>query len=308
MIMFLQFELWKQCSVGCKFCYNKGIKFKRDKIKSMQFIIDKLNDFETDNYDRIGLIAGEIFNGELSTAKEKELFYDIMNILTNKLKSNKIKEILITSSMIYNNTKDIIEFCEYLKTNDIIDKVMICTSYDIIGRFNITTENIWKTCMKLLHERYPNLMIHIEMILTQSLLEAVINKQFDPRNFTKLYGSRVDYIVPFTGYGKLYTSKQEFEKVLPGFFPKRETFFKFLSYVYNNGIFSKEYLKDFLNITLHSDTVYTALDDITFTKIDHRHENENKKIVEFPLNFGGYIDSNIHPREDVEMFLKMIGE
>ena len=306
--MFLQFELWKQCSVGCKFCYNRGIKFKRDKIKSMEFIIDKLQSDETDKYNRIGLIAGEIFNGELSTLEEKNLFYKLIDILIEKIHTNKIQEMLITSSMIYKNTNDILEFCEYLKNKNVIDKVMICTSYDTLGRFNKKTESIWHKDMKLVHMLYPKLMLHVEMILTQHFLESVISGEFNPKIFKELYGSTVNYLLPFTGYGKLYKTKMELESKLPGFFPKRNTFLEFLRFSYINEIFTKSDIYDLNNINLHSDTVYCTFYDQNFIKIDNRHTNEYLGYVNYTYNSGGYIDSEIHPRQDIEMFYNTLGE
>lgn len=305
--MFLQFELWKQCSVGCKFCYNKGIKFKRNKIDSLTFVIHKLLSEEADKYDKIGLIAGEIFNGELSTDTEKDLFYKLIDILIEKIYSKKVIQVLITSSMIYKDNSEFLKFCEYLKNKNVLESFMICTSWDTIGRFDDEKLKNWNFNMKNTNSLYPELKLHVETILTQAFIESIMNNTFDLLQFKKEYNCTVNYLLPFTGYGKIYKTKQDLESKLPGFFPLRSTFIKFLRYCYINEILTKQEIYDLNNINLHSDTVYCTFDDETITKIDNRHKNEYLSYVNCQYNVGGYLDSDIHPRVDIEMFYNTLG-
>ena len=306
--MFLQFELWKQCSMNCKFCYNNGIKFKRDKIKSMQQALEVINSEEINKYDTIGFISGEFFNGEISSLEEHILFYKLINKIIDLLKADKLKRCLITSSLMYSDNTKLIEFCDCLKEAHIENKFMICTSYDMIGRFDASKLKNWQTNMYLLKSLYPDLKLHVEMIVTEFFLKSILNDKLNLNDFKKKYNCEVDYIVPFIGYGKKHKTKQDLENILPGFFPRRETFLEFLSYVYENNIFSLQNLKDFININLHSDTVYMSFDDETVVKIDNRHKLENKDFIKINMNNGGYLDSNIHPRQDVEDFINIIGE
>ena len=46
---FLQYEMWKDCCIGCKFCCNKG-QPDLDKAESLRFILDKLDDKEVYDY------------------------------------------------------------------------------------------------------------------------------------------------------------------------------------------------------------------------------------------------------------------
>ena len=304
--MFLQFELWKECPNNCSFCYNKGIPFKRNKVQSMQFVKTKLLSQETDKYDRIGLIMGEAFSGQLRTKEEHDLFYELITILINKLKENKINKVYITASLIYKNIDNWFEFCNYLKDNNVLKDFLICTSYDIIGRFDGMKLALWKNTIRKTQQLFPKLKFHVEMILTEMFLQAVLNREFNIKQFEYEHDCRIDYIVPFIGYGKLYKTKQELQDHIPNFFPKRETLYKFLQYVYENNIFTLQDLYDFININLHSDKTYFSLDDITFIEKENRHVNENKKYYTDNIQ-GGYIDSDIHPREDVETFIKLIG-
>ena len=97
---FIQYELWKCCSIGCKFCCNKGQK-DINKIDSLNFVLSKLEDPEILNYDEIGFIGGEFFNNELKDNLVCDLFYKVFE----KVASLHFNKIYITTSLIFN--KDI---------------------------------------------------------------------------------------------------------------------------------------------------------------------------------------------------------
>jgi len=308
--MFLQFELWKNCSFGCAFCFNRDIVKKQDKLKRIAEIINHLNSEEADNYDEFGIMGGEIFNNELDTLELKQDFYKLIDVLIDKLKTGKAKRCLICTSMMYSNNSHFLEFCAYINKNCVDDKFLICTSFDLIGRFNLQKLYYWKHNVKALHDLYPRIPLHVEMIMTEVLLKSVIDNKFNPKKFEEKYKCRIDYMVPVTGYSNKQITKQEFDKeVLSGFFPKRETLLQFLSYVYTNGIFSKADLENFINIKNHSDRFYFGNGDDEWELMDNRHDTEDK-VHHYMCkpNTSGYIDSEVHPREDVEDFLKMIGD
>lgn len=305
--MFLQFELWKQCSLGCKFCYNNGILRQRNKIKSIKKVLSILNSNEANNYDNFGIIGGEFFNGEINTSEVKKYFYKLIDNFIEKIKTKIAKRCLVTTSLMFDNNSELLEFCDYIK--DYQDKFMICTSWDIIGRFDDKKLYNWQNNMLLLHKLYPNLKLHVEMITTEAFLKAVLMKELDLINFNKSYNCFTNYMLPMIGYGNLCKNIQEFEQnILSDFFPRRETFLKFLQYTYENNILTKNDLENFININNHSDTCYTSFDDIDFTVIKNRHKKEYKSNMFFKNDGYGYYDSDIHPREDIENFLEMIGD
>ena len=115
--------------------------------------------------------------------------------------------ILVTASLIYNKLDDWFEFCNHLKSNGVLKDFLICTSYDIIGRFDGIKLALWKNTIKKTQKFFPELEFHTETIITEGFLQAVLNKEFNIKNFKKEYNCRIDYIVPFIGYGNLYKTK-----------------------------------------------------------------------------------------------------
>ena len=85
---FIQFELWKDCSLGCKFCFNKKQK-DVNKIESLQFVLNKLDDSEMLDYNEIGFIGGEFFNNEL---KDNDVIIYLKNFLQCILKKYILQE------------------------------------------------------------------------------------------------------------------------------------------------------------------------------------------------------------------------
>ena len=94
---FIQFELWKDCKVGCKFCYNRGQQ-DVNKLESLRFVLDKLDDLEVLDYNEIGFIGGEFFNDEMSNLEVKELFYKLFK----KVSKMHFEKIYFTTALIFN--------------------------------------------------------------------------------------------------------------------------------------------------------------------------------------------------------------
>lgn len=119
----IQIRLWNDCYNNCSFCSikNKNITTIANKIAR----INKLNEL---NDNKIGLIGGEFFEGQLKNI-EKEWLAAINNINCDKL--------FITANLI--NEQYLLE-----ETLKIRPDIIICTSYDTVGRFkNNDQKEIW---------------------------------------------------------------------------------------------------------------------------------------------------------------------
>jgi len=223
---FLQYEMWKDCHIGCKFCCNKG---QRDlnKKESLTFILEKLNDKEVSEYNEIGFIGGEFFNGELSDPEVKALFYTVFDKCADLIHNGTIEKLYITTALIYNMDVDLIPFLKHLENIGIINNTLICTSYDVAYRFYTKErEDLWKNNMLKLHELYPTLRLHTEIIMTQFFIDKVLQDEFSISNFQETYHTHCDYIEPASGL--YYKDKKDCAEDLPGFFPTKTSYIEFL--------------------------------------------------------------------------------
>lgn len=244
---FVQFELWKDCKIGCKFCCNKG-QLKINKVESLKYVLDKLKEKDIEQYNEIGFIGGEFFNGELESQEIEDLFYLVFSELTTL----NFEKIYIATSLIYNLDEYLIPFLKFLQGKNILQKVIICTSYDVKYRFKTQSEvELWKRNMLFLYEHFSELRLHTEIILTEWFLKAVLNDNFKINDFKQAFHTAVDYIEPSSGL--FYKDKIECEKDIPGFFPRKETFIAFLMKCSKDKSIN---LHTFLSMELRSNILY----------------------------------------------------
>jgi hypothetical protein len=290
---FLQYELWKDCHIGCKFCCNRGQK-DLNKIESLNFILNKMDDEEVHNYNEMGFIGGEFFNGEIDDNEVKKLFYKIFEKCKDLIDKGMIEKIYITTALIYDMDKSLIPFLEYIKELGILDRLLVCTSYDIAYRFHTEErENLWKNNMLKLHNLYPEMQLHTEIIMTQFFIDAVLNDKFSITDFQNTYHTRCDYIEPASGL--YFKDKKECAEELPGFFPTKDSYIQFLKKM----IQTKEIeFETFLSMELRSSKLYYIDGGKRLIQEDRRSTDGSAKPVDKNIKYEiGLLDSDKSMRE-----------
>ena len=296
---FVQFELWKDCHNNCDFCFNKGL-IDCSKEWSLKDVIARLNDPQLLVFNEIGFIGGEFFAHQIDSVKD--LFYELFD----KVCSMHFERILVTTSLIY-KPHELIEFLSYIRHKQALHKLLLCTSYDTIGRFhNEQSHALWCDNVRLLHLLYPELKIHVEQIVTNDFCERVLDNRFDIRQFEQEFKVRVDYLEPNTG--GYYKSKQEFEQAVPNFLLKRNTFIRWLFYVFTTKLVNQH---DLFNRKLRSDLIYLTQGNKRI-EICGRHKGTKDDILYFKqigqVPLFGYIDSDIKLWDDVLMVKEILNE
>ena len=208
---FIQYQLWQDCRNGCKFCSERN-QISVDKEWALKFILDKLNDPEVFDYEEAGIIGGEIFDNQLENEEVRKLFYEV----NDKICSMHFKKIYVATSLVYDMKPYLIPYLIHLRELGVMDRILLCTSYDLKYRFNVPgKKELWESNMLQLRKDFPELKTHVETILTQFFIDAVLNKTFS-----------IDYIEPSSGM--YYNTKKDCEKACPGFFPKKKSFIDFI--------------------------------------------------------------------------------
>jgi len=298
MTKFLQFELWKNCHVGCKFCFNKyqPLSNTEQKLTVLDKVLFVLNSDEVEEYDEIGFIGGEFFGGQLDTKEVRDKFYEAIDIIINRMKQDKIYKFYIATSLIFDLNTEFNYFIQKFIDAKVLRRLSINTSYDIEGRFKTNKEkHLWEMNVLGLHAQYPMLTMHTQIVLTQNFIENVLSGNFDIRDFVTKYNTSVDYNIPHIGYD--YRDKKEFNQLVPNFLPKREDFLKFLNKtVIEDKVIDINRLFD---CKTKADTMY-----LIYINTIYRITNKNYKTL---LPFGlydksGYVDSEIKMWDDIAKF------
>lgn len=304
---FLQFELWHDCPNNCAFCHNKGSD-DIDKINSMNFVFEKLNDKSLFlDFDELGFIGGEFFDISILNDRVITKFYDLMDIVVNLIQTDVIHKFYITSGLMFSDKQELTRFCNYVTDNDIVDNVLICTSYDTIGRFiGGNSELNWHNNMLYLKNNFPDIKRHIEIILTGDFIQRCNDKRFNIIDFSNQYAATIDYISPHiidrnTFLDKTKNSKTDYNKFIPNFFPKRNDFINFVKY---ECIETKSIpIYKFLSNDIRADRVYMIYDG-KHVVIDNRRETDGifagmDKVLGITY-IDGYIDSDVRMESDIE--------
>ena len=292
---FIQFVLWNECRTGCLFCLNRYQK-PIDKLKVISFVKQKLNTDEVKDEIDFGLMGGEFFDNQLDNKTVKQEFYELFPIIKQRIDEKRIGRLLITTALIFDRNKQLVDFLEYLKSLDLIKYTVLCTSYDTIYRFrNENAKKIWDDNMKFLRAEYPDLRLHTEIIITKNFIEAVLNGGFDIVKFKKYYHTAVDYIDPMAD--KVYFPKERVIKELPEFFPSENLFLQFLQYVYENDLVD---WSTFLQMNVRANHSYAVCDGEILLQDNRRTDKSwGSDIISH-----GFSDSERYMRDVVDEFLE----
>lgn len=302
---FIQYELWKDCSNACKFCFNKGQK-DLDKIESLNFVMDKLDDPEVDEYEEIGFIGGEFFDTQLDEPRVKELFYKLFDKCIEKIHSHKIDKLYITTALLFDMNKYLIPFLDYLRDKGVLENVLLCTSFDLKYRFHTEKRRkLWEDNMLKLHQLYPTLRLHTETIVTGFFVNAVLNNEFSISEFCDKFHTHIDYIE--AGSGFYYYDKKECAKDMPDFFPTKDNFIKFL---YKVAIENKEIdLNTFISPNVRSDKIYCNYNGKRYIMSNRRKSNMTISVEDLKVKYEtGLIDSNEKMLEIVQQLKQLYEE
>lgn len=270
-----------------------------DKLFVLDHFIEHIKAGELDDYNELGIQGGEFFNGQLDNPKVHQRFYQFVELITQKIKSGIIRKFDVTTSLIFKDLTELFYFIDFVDQRCGIDCLLLCTSYDTIYRFhNANGLKLWENAIFALHERYPNLKIHCETIVTQDFIDKVLSGQHDIAAFKQKYNVHVDYLEPFTDHHG--SSRIQWAQRLPKFYPTRQSFLKFLEKVSKDGTVD---LKSLFNRQIRSHTAYILIDGVP-----HAYYNRQKDLKGMGgiQTDPGYIDSDISMNYDVISFRSLI--
>lgn len=299
----LQFELWQECNNKCDFCYlNVNNRFTADdiKVQSLKNTYEKISDLSNyKEYNCIGYIGGEFFQGQLKNPEVKQWFYKLMDKTAELYNSKIISSVWISATLTIGHQEDLYNILNKFNNHS---NIWIITSWDSIGRFK--TEKMkknWEFHIQHLREVFPELKINTTIILTEDLIDRYLNgelvftefsKQYNTALFFKQCGSLVASKV-FTVEDQMQ-AKIASNKILPRFFPPRNKFIKFLIKFKNQE--TADMWTRLFNIQYRADNLIRNYNDGHKTS-SKRYKGSVMEVNEdghlncgHPLSYAAYID------------------
>lgn len=277
----LQFELWQECNNRCKFCYlGKGNRYTPDHVKlnSLKNVLEMISNLDTyKEYDTIGYLGGEFFQGQLNTQEIRDKFFALMEKTAWLLKNKYIRSVWIYATLTIGDQQDLYDT---LKLFGDCDGLWLLTSYDTYGRFHTKAlEENWRYHMKNIQKLYPKIKFNVTTILSQDLITKYLNNEISFKEMSKEFKCTF-----FFKQGGLYDgmSKQESLVKLPKFLPKRSDFLKFLSKVYDEE--PKDTWDRLFNIKYRADSLYRNFNSEDQSMILNIRYKDRKSEIEVPDN------------------------
>lgn len=241
---FIQFYPWWDCNNNCAFCFAKLLKqhktTKEEKIKALDEILTYLTNVEyMKDFEVVGLIGGEFFEDQLSDVDVYNKFLAVINQCITLIHNKVIDKLYLMTHLIVPDMTKLKEIIQKFNDEGLINDLLICTSFDAWGRFHTPERlQLWKDNVRSLQQLHVN--IHAEIILTQYLIDKVLNQEIDLQYFidNHIY---IDFLNPqglvldgtMASEGK-DTASQRFGS---GWLPTRSSFLRFLSYLHANNLY-----------------------------------------------------------------------
>ena len=302
----LQFELWQECNNNCKFCYlgHENRRTPKDvKLSSLQRALNIISDENNyPEYNTIGFIGGEFFQGQLKDADVRSLFFKVMKKTADLYNSKKIKQVWISATLTIGHQQDLYQTLRLF--NDHND-IWIITSWDTIGRFKSDKmKNTWDFHMKNLRKEFPQIKINICTILTDDCITKYLDGKLSFQAMMHEYNASFFFKQCGCIYNKSSESsfadqmkaKQLSNIILPGFFPTRKKFINFLK------LFKEQETEDMwmrlFNIKYRADNLFRSFNDGSIDTY-HRFKDTKGEVDDsdpmpcgHPFVYCAYIDSD----------------
>ena len=234
---FLQFYLWWDCNNECSFCFARYLKRNKtnseQRVTYIQRALDILESKKDEQLDVIGLIGGELFEDQISDPVVNAKFMELINKCIDRLESNTLNMVYIMTHLIYQDTKYLDQVLDIFKKRNVLNKVMICTSFDPKGRFHTEErKTLWYSNIEKLLSQ--NVIVHVEIVVSEYFLEALFNNEVDLHYF-KDRGIILDFLNPqglYESDGIIADNKElTMEHLTRKWLPTRESFIKFLFFL-----------------------------------------------------------------------------
>ena len=324
-----QWQVWPFCNNRCQFCFlgeanSEYIKPRQHtSLTDLSNAIDKLDYKE---YNNISLIGGEFFQGQLNDPETHDLFFSVIKKIFQLYVDKKIGSMWLTCTLTRENQEHLYELLDLADVMGVYpvdgyesSGLWLCTSWDVAGRFHTDRlEQNWEHNIKTIKEKYPLVKFNTTIILQQAFIDLYLADQFKPEEFCKKFNTSIFYMQPcLTNItemmlkdekGKLRTKesfsdywlklKQDFNKNIYEFFPRRKDFVKFLTkyYIEDKHSFSKLF-----NIRYRSDEIHLNINSEEHDRTVSRQKDGVHPEESFPpklpycnhiYNYAPYVDSN----------------
>lgn len=196
--MMIEFLLWSNCNNNCKFCWQNKIHDlstilnEEEMLDSLKQAISKIKEIK--NGDDLLIVGGEVLADYYYTVDKKldELFV----IVKKKMERNEIRYFYINTNLLYDNLINVTALMNIFI--GMRDRIKFTTSYDVYGRFdNEDAKKLFFENIRVLKEKYPDINIVVNSILTKQLIDNIITGEYNYKQMIDEYNLSYINLIPY---------------------------------------------------------------------------------------------------------------
>ena len=178
-----EFLVWDNCNNNCQFCWQREKPRLYNHNMRSSILNDVIEFIKSDRFvkgSHILVCGGEIFD----KPTDFQILSTFFSVIIQFMKQGIIDLLYINTNLIYININGVYDLLEQLKEAGLIERIRFTTSYDIEGRFKSERDrSIMLTNLETIGQKYPNMYIVANTILTKPACEAILTGKFNIKEF-----------------------------------------------------------------------------------------------------------------------------
>ena len=193
-----EFILWNNCPNNCEFCWLKKEKQQtyNEQLESIDLVYDIVKDLKDTHTLFVG---GEIFAETDKLIKEKLL--NLYDLTFKRMLDGYLDLCYFNTNILYKLDNLLLPVLDKMKRLNLLNKVHFTTSGDYYGIFaNDNTAKLFYNNLHTLHKLYPEMLIYVNIILTDTFCNDILEDRFNIADYEAEHGVYVNTI-PFIKFG-----------------------------------------------------------------------------------------------------------
>lgn len=190
--MITEYLAWNDCNNNCRFCWQR-LKPKSNteqRLQALKLIKEDMLSLDLPFEDNhILFVGGELFFKQDDQTKEK--LYDLFICLFDLMEKKKINRSYINTNLLYDLNYLLFPVLDIAAEKKLLSRLNFTTSGDEFDRFvGVNAEQkrtLFYSNLNLLRERYPEMNIMVNLILTKPFCESVLLNTFNINEYEQKY-------------------------------------------------------------------------------------------------------------------------